>query len=249
MYTDFAQVYDQLMAQVDYAAWAGHYAALLTLAEVPQGAPVTECGCGTGGLTQHLARRYQVTGVDISQEMLSLAAQKLRAQGLTVPLVKQDMRRLRPMKPQQAVLATCDAVNYLLTEKDLARFLAAARQGLAPGGALAFDVSTPHKLATTLGDNTLGRQEGQVHYIWQNAWDPGEGLSHMLLHLYAREEDGRYRLIREEQTQRAWSREALHSALLDAGFEAPRFYGGKALVVPAPLDARMHVLARKPMNE
>ncbi len=246
MYSDFAQVYDRLMADVDYAQWAGHYADLLTLAGVEDGALVTECGCGTGGLTRHLARRYRMTGVDLSQEMLSVAAATLRADGLTVPLVKQDMRRLKVMRPQHAVLATCDAVNYLLTDKDLQRFFEAAYAALLPGGALAFDVSTPHKLSTTLGNNALASQEGDVHYIWQNTWDEPARAVHMVLHLYAREVDGRFRLIREEQSQRAWTMEDLKRGLKAAGFEAPRFYGGKALVAPVPMDARLHVLAQRP---
>ena len=48
MYADFA-VYDRLMQDVDYAAWAAFYMALLDSLGVSPGAAVAECACGTGG--------------------------------------------------------------------------------------------------------------------------------------------------------------------------------------------------------
>ena len=246
MYAEFAQVYDRLMAEVDYPAWAQHYRDLLSLHQVPDGALVTECACGTGSLTRHLARHYRMTGVDLSQGMLSIAADKLRSDGLQVPLVRQDMQRLRVHKPQQAVLATCDGVNYLTTPGALKRFFAAAHAALVPGGVLAFDVSTPYKLSVTLGQNTLSRLEGDVHYLWQNCFDEKADLLHMLLHLYAREPDGRYRLIREEQVQRAWRLTELTEALGEAGFTGIRAFGGTKRVAPADQDARWHLLAQRP---
>ena len=81
MYTSFAEVYDQLMDNVNYEQWADFYRQLLTAYDVPSG-KVCECACGTGGLTVPLNRRgCQMTGVDLSQEMLWIAAQKARRQG------------------------------------------------------------------------------------------------------------------------------------------------------------------------
>ena len=68
----------------------------------------------------------------------------------------------------------------------------------------------------------------------------------MLLHFYAAEPDGRYRLVREEQVQRAWTQEELEEALLRNGFGRIRFYGEKGLLAPHPKDERLHVLAQLP---
>ena len=146
MYGDFARVYDRLMWEVDYAGWADYYASLLDLADVPRGSAVVECACGTGSLTLSLSGQYRMTGVDISQEMLSVAADKLRAAGRQVPLIRQDMQRLTLHRPQDAVLCTCDGVNYLTGDKALGAFWLPPMPRLRPGGALAFDVSSLHKL-------------------------------------------------------------------------------------------------------
>ena len=81
MYQAFAELYDELMNDVDYEGWADHYARLLSIYGVREG-KICECACGTGGLTIPLFRRgFQVTGADVSQEMLWQAAQKSRKQG------------------------------------------------------------------------------------------------------------------------------------------------------------------------
>ena len=50
MYTAFASVYDRLMADVDYLAWARFYHELMERYGVPRG-KVCECACGTGSIT------------------------------------------------------------------------------------------------------------------------------------------------------------------------------------------------------
>ena len=247
MYGDFARVYDRLMRDVDYAGWAEYYASLLDMSGVPADGLVAECACGTGSLTLPLSVRYRMTGVDISQEMLSVAADKLRAAGRQVPLIRQDMQRLRLHRPQDAVLCTCDGVNYLTDDKALGHFLAAAHAALKPGGALAFDVSSLHKLRTTLGDNTLTNTEGDVHYIWHNAWDERERLLRMRLYLYARQAGNAWALIEEEQVQRGYDEAALTRALQAAGFDDIRIFGDWHLNAPGPQEPRLHVLARKPI--
>ena len=246
MYTSFAEVYDELMADVDYPAWAAVYGEMLRARGIPTG-KVCECACGTGSLTLPLQRAgYQVTGVDISQEMLAIAGEKARAGGLPVTFIRQDMRQLRLHRPVDAVLATCDGVNYLLTESDLADFLASAHAALRPGGALCFDVSTPRKLSETLGNRLLCDDTPDITYLWQNRWHAARNCVDLHLCIFVREKDGRYRRMDEEQRQRAWSREELRSALEKAGFAEIAFYGARRLTAPRPAEDRWHVAAVRP---
>ena len=119
MYTDFAYAYDRLMNDVPYEAWARYYAGLLELYSIRPGARCVECACGTGSLTIPLAKLgFSMTGMDLSAEMLNLAQQKAREQGMLIPFVRQDMRRLAVQRPVDAVLATCDGPNYLTGSDD-----------------------------------------------------------------------------------------------------------------------------------
>ena len=169
MYTDFARIYDLLMQDVDYDAWSVHLLRLLGSRGIGSGDACVECACGTGALTVPLAKAgLKMTGVDLSGEMLSAAMLRARNAGCTIPFVRQDMASLALPRRVRAVLSTCDGVNYLDVQR-APLFFQRAFESLRPGGVLLFDVSTPYKLRTQLGKNTLTRREEDFCYIWETA--------------------------------------------------------------------------------
>lgn len=246
MYTSFAEVYDQLMDNVDYEGWADFYRELLRASGMT-GGKICECACGTGSLTLPLHRRgFQMTGVDLSQEMLWIAAQKARKMGIGIPFVQQDMRTLRLHRQMDAVIATCDGVNYLLTDEDVCAFLRSAWAALKPGGVIAFDVSTPWKLQNVLGNELIVEDRDDVTYMWQNSYSKKTGIVEMALCFFLREKDGRYRRIDETQKQKAHSAERLTALLESCGFTDVRLYGNSRLEAPRDKEQRWHFAARKP---
>ncbi|HSK69192.1 MAG TPA: class I SAM-dependent methyltransferase [Candidatus Limnocylindria bacterium] len=246
MYGTFAQVYDRLMRDVDYDAWAAHYRRLLAMAGVGDGARVVEAACGTGNLTVRLARHYEVSPRDLSGEMLSVAMGKARAAGLSLAFVREDMRAISAPRPADAVVCGCDAVNYLLSKGDLERFARSARAALRPGGALAFDVSSMAKLSGTLGNTTQFLTEDDVCYIWQNWWDARGRKLRMQVSAFAKRPDGCWDRVDEEQVQRAWEAEEIADALRAQGFARVRAFGGFGLRPPGANAQRLHFLAVRP---
>lgn len=245
MYTDFARVYDPLMADVDYDGWCDYYAELLQTQGI-YGGRLCECACGTGSLTVRLSRKgFDVTGVDLSREMLSVAAEKAGKWGCAIPFVQQDMCSLHLHRMQDAVLATCDGVNYLLTLQRLRQFMMSASKALRPGGVLAFDVSTPCKLREQLGDHVLTDSGPDIAYIWQNRYSAASATVQMDISFFVHTGNGVYSRLEETQKQRAWSREELRGALREAGFDRIRLYGGRTLNGARERDTRWHICARK----
>ena len=245
MYQAFAELYDELMNDVDCEGWADHYTRLLSIYGVREG-KICECACGTGGLTIPLFRRgFQVTGADVSQEMLWQAAQKSRKQGASIPFVRQDMRALNLHRPMDAVLATCDGVNYLLTEEDLLSFFRAAYRSVRAGGAFVFDVSTPHKLKDILCSGLFGEDREEITYIWQNTWHEKRQTVELDLTFFVLEEDGKYRRIDERQHQRAWDQQTLKETLWHAGFRAVSLYGDYTMNAATDENQRWHVAATR----
>lgn len=79
-----------------------------------------ECGCGTGALTLRLNKAgYDVTGSDISRDMLEVAAEKSRRCGQKTKFICMDMRRIELHRPVDCIIAACDCVNYLTSREDV----------------------------------------------------------------------------------------------------------------------------------
>ena len=249
MYQAFAELYDELMDDVDYESWADYYTRLLSIYGVRNG-KICECACGTGGLTIPLYRRgFLMTGVDISREMLWEAAQKSRKLGIAMPFVQQDMRALNLHRPMDAVLATCDGVNYLLTEEDLLSFFRAAHRAVKPGGALIFDVSTPYKLQHVLCSGLMAEDRENITYMWQNSWNERQRTVSLDLVFFVREKENQYRRIEEHQKQRAWDEKTLKENLWHAGFRAVSIYGDFTLNSSTDGNQRWHVAATRAEDE
>ena len=242
-YGKFAALYDRPMRDVDRDAWAEYIISLL-------GSPprmVADCACGTGEITLRLARAgYCVTGVDLSEEMLAVAAEKARKMRLKVPFICQDMRRLALHRQVDAVVSACDGVNYLASRRALSEFAAAAYAALKPGGLLLFDVSSRYKLSTILGNNTFALDETDSAYIWQNAYDPETKLIRMELTFFARiVNETKYERFTETHLQRAHSEREIRAALADAGFERAEAYEAFTRNPPRDESERLQFMAWK----
>ncbi|MDD2648753.1 MAG: class I SAM-dependent methyltransferase [Eubacteriales bacterium] len=246
MYEEFAAVYDSLMTDVDYVAWAAYYRNLM-LRQGVNARRVVECACGTGSLTLPLSRMgLTMTGVDMSSAMLMIAAQKARKQGASVPFVCQDMRKLRMHRPMECVMATCDGVNYLTSPGDVKAFFKSAYEALLPGGLLLFDVSTEYKYENILGQNAYGDDREDFTYLWLNRYDKKTRLCSMLLSFFTPAHGGLYSRFDERQLHRAHSEGELRAWLEECGFINTAVYGDKHFFAPSPTEERMHIAAQKP---
>ena len=244
MYESFAEVYDRLMDDFDYDAWSRYYLRILGEAGF-SGPEICECGCGTGNMTLRLARAgLQVTASDLSTDMLMIAQGKARKSGFRIPFIRQDMRKLTLHRPVRAVLACCDAVNYLTAEADVKAFFLRARDSLQPGGVIAFDISSPAKLFP-MADGFYGEDRGDVAYLWKNTYDAGSRVLSMDLTFFARREDGLFRRFDELHRQRVHEPGEITKWLGECGFSDVRCYGDQTTVSPTETDQRIHFTAKR----
>ena len=244
-YESFATVYDSLMDDVDYDAWADYYLALLARAGV-QPKKLCDCACGTGSMSVRFAGRgMRVTGVDLSGEMLELAQKKARLNGVQVMFVRQDMRLLALPRPVDALVCACDGVNYLTDDASLNAFFEKARAALRPGGVLAFDISSAYKLEKVLGNSFFGEERDDVAYLWSNRFDVHSAAVTMDLTFFVREPDDRYRRFSEVHVQKAHDPAHLRALLEANGFSEVACYGDRTFDAPAPDTQRIHFTAKR----
>ena len=244
-YGDFAALYDALMKDVDYGAWSEYVQTLISAHT--SGNIIAECACGTGSLTIPLARAgYSVTGIDISGEMLRVAAEKARNAGLFIPLVQMDMKNLTLHKPVDAVVCACDGVNYLTSENDLSLFFGRAYASLKSGGVLLFDISSEYKLSHILGINTFFSDDALCTYTWRNMYDEKSRLLEMNLTFFTPCGGGRYTRFDERHIQAAHSVEKIKTALEAAGFCDISAYEHMTKKPPSDTTERIQFAAKKP---
>lgn len=244
-YEGFADLYDALMDDVDYDAWAEYY---LSLIERQGVAPRTlcDCACGTGSLSVRFAGRgIRVTGVDISGDMLARAQQKARRYGVMAMFVEQDMKSLTLPRPVDALVCGCDGMNYLTDDGQVTAFFKSAHAAIKPGGALAFDISSPHKLEKVLGNGFFGEERDDVAYLWSNRFDESSRTVIMDLTFFVREKGELYRRFTEVHTQKAHEPERLRELLAENGFADIHIFGDRTFTAPTPEEARVHIAATR----
>lgn len=233
-YGKFAYVYDELMADMPYPQWLAFAEAAWERLGKPR--TVAELGCGTGSLTIPLAEAgYQMTGIDLSPDMLAVARQKMedRPRGRrfmregSVRWIRQDMREWELPEPVDSVISFCDSLNYILEESDISAVFGRTFKGLKPGGSFLFDVHHPRTLVRYEEEQPFIMDDPSVSYIWTCELDaPRTEIEHHLSIFVQEEREGdRYRRFEETHVQRAYDPQWMEAALLEAGFREVQVYG------------------------
>ena len=118
-YDGFSNIYDVLMDEVDYERWTEFIIKLFEKSDVtPKN--ILDVACGTGNISIPLSRAgYNVCGIDISENMLSIAENKARTNRQNIKFIKQDIRELNINSTFDAIICACDGINYILKDEDL----------------------------------------------------------------------------------------------------------------------------------
>jgi len=92
---------------------------LLEELQVKPGSSVLDVGCGTGRHSIEMAKRgYTVTGLDLSAEMLAIAAAKAEAENVKVEWVHSDATRFAFSEKFDAAICLCEGAFGLLGQAD-----------------------------------------------------------------------------------------------------------------------------------
>lgn len=234
-YTDFAMVYDTFMDETPYEQWCEFLIELFRKYGAQKDDTrqenravmdnlrqerntVLDLGCGTGTLTELLARRgYDMIGVDLSEEMLRIAVDKREKSGLDILYLCQDMRELELYGTVGAAVSVCDSVNYLLEEDDVVQTFRLVNNYLYPEGLFIFDFNTIYKYAEIIGDTTIAENREECSFIWENTYYEEERINEYDLTIFVREEGDRYRRFQETHLQRGYSLKEMRGMVEAAG--------------------------------
>lgn len=216
---------------------------LVALIAPPPDRPLLDLGCGAGRHLLALHRRgfVDLTGIDLSQDLLDTAAQRFATEGTdAIRLIRSDMRRIPFVSHFSTILSMFTSFGYFATSAEDARMLHAVHDALCPGGAFLLDTlnrrwTIEHLIPSerrTIGDLELDiartitpdgtRVEKETHVA-------GIGP-----------ERRRYR-----ESVRMYEPEELHRMLHRAGFESIKLYGSLAGAAIDAASRRTIAVARR----
>ncbi len=248
IYSAFALIYDMVMRDVDYDSWARHIMRLAKRFRLPR-TKLLEIACGTGTLSIKMKQLgCDVTGVDLSNEMLTLAREKFREEGVEIPLYQASMDDLSSLDLEPGFdLVTClyDSLNYLLSEEAVLRAFHDVYELLRPGGGYIFDVTTEYNLLHNFAGYTFAENFDDVSYIWENEYDIENKICSSKVSMF-RLEDEIYQKYVEVHRQKVYDTAWLKQSLKAVGFEVEgAFYNMTDKPVKAKCE-RIHFVCKKP---
>lgn len=246
-YTNFAEVYDTFMDNVPYEEWADYLQDILKEYEIKDGL-VLELGCGTGSMTEILARKgYDMIGVDNSEDMLELAIEKRTESGHDILYLLQDMREFELYGTVRAIVSVCDCVNYITEEEDLEQVFRLVNNYLDPGGIFVFDFNTEYKYEQILGEQVIAEDREDCSFIWDNYYDDEEKVNEYELTLFVREgkESELYRKYQEIHYQKAYTLHQIRTFIEKAGLKYVEAYDAYTKEKPMYNSERICVIAQE----
>ena len=242
-YKELAKSYDRLTNDVDYAAVVDFYFEILKREGLSPRTAV-DLACGTGSVTALLAEKgLRTVGVDMSEDMLTQAQQKVQDMAQPPVFVCQQLQELR--LPRGVDLAVCalDSLDYITAPKDCEQAIRRIYRVLNPGGCFIFDVNTPEKLRAMDGQVFLDEDE-DVYCVWRGEFDEATNICAYGMDLFQRQGDVWVRSF-EEHEEYAYSAEQLTAYLRAAGFTSIRVYADRSFQPPREGDQRIYIKARK----
>lgn len=243
-YERFAEVYDELMTDIpyeQYVEWVSKYA---PSEKFPK---LLDIGCGTGVLGMLLASAgYTVSGLDLSEDMLSVAAARFGEAGLHVPLYCMSMHELDGFAELDVMTIAIDSLNYVREETDVVETLTRAHSALRDGGQLFFDVHSLYKMDEIFLGGPFTYDDGEITYVWHT--EPGEyphSVYHQMTFFVEAGNTDLFERFDEEHFQRAFSPEKYVEWLRAIGFSQVDLTADWSADAPSDKSERIFIRAVK----
>ena len=248
IYDLIAPFYDEVNKEISYADWADFIEKVISL-EYRHRRPelLLDLGCGTGKMTLELARRgYDMTGVDVSPEMLDLARASAEREGFDGKILWlcQDMTELELYGTVDVTVSCLDCINHLVTKASLEKCLSLVHNYLIPNGLFIFDINGRGKFENVYSDNSYVMEEDGKVCIWQNYYDKRNSLCDFYITVFEEGADGRYERYDDVQRERMYTLRSIKSSLNKTGFEFIGAYSDYDFKEATDADGRIYIAAR-----
>ncbi len=244
MYSDFAEYYDSLMYDVNYKKRTSY---LLKLFKKYGKTPelLLDVACGTGGFSNELASQgIEVIGVDMSEEMLSLAREKTAEKGLDILYLCQKAEELDLYGTVDGAICCLDSLNHITDYKKFCKAIEKVSLFLEEKCLFIFDLNTEYKHKEVLGNNVFVIETEDVYCVWANEFSQKDLSVDINLDFFVKKGDF-YERFSEDFRERAYTMEEIKTACESAGLEVVEVFDDMTENAPNETSERAVFVTRK----
>jgi len=245
IYDLLAPFYDAINSDIDYSSWADFIEGVFAREMKTKPELVLDLGCGTGKMTLELsARGYDMTGIDISAEMLDIARGEAVRRGEDVLWLCQDMTSFELYGTVDAAVCCLDCINHLTSKKQLEACFRLVHNYLIPDGIFIFDINGKYKFENVYSDRSYVMEERDALCVWQNYYNEKTKLCDFYITLFKEGGDGRYERFDECQREKMYRLDEIKSLLKKCSMELIGAYSDFDLTEGDDGSERIYVVAR-----
>ncbi len=244
-YHKFANIYDQLMKDAPYEEWVKITEQLMEKLEIEPKSMI-DLGCGTGNIAIPMSKRgYQLTGIDLSEDMLSVAYDKMQENQVMFPLFQQNMMELELPHQAELIFSYCDSLNYLNGLDEVKQTFIQVHKSLQEGGYFFFDMHSPYKITEVFNLHSFAWNEEDISIIWLTDVDEKELIVEHDLTFFVEQDNGLFEKFHEVHQQQTYTIETIKELLVETGFSLITTYGDFQLAPVTETTERIFYVAQK----
>lgn len=182
---------------------------------------ILDLACGEGSFAVEMAKKgYDVTGVDISPEMLKFARGKAEKESVKIDFIQQDMKELSLEGDFDLVTCWGDSLNYILEKNKLERVFINVNEVLRDGGFFIFDMNTLYAMKEVWTSPAVVSQDNsEIFDITRNEFDEDTNITEMTMTVFLKEKGDLWRKVEEVHHERGYKLEEIRGAFQKAGFK------------------------------
>lgn len=247
-YETFAFIYDEVMDTSLYEKWLA-----FTKRHLPAGTKeVLELACGTGALAVELAKDgYQVTALDLSEEMLMIATERALQAEVNIQFVQGNMQDLAEIGQYELITCYSDSICYMEDDEAVQQVFDEVHQALEEKGTFIFDVHSIYKIDEVFPEYSYHYQTDEFAFLWESyAGENSHSIEHFLTFFVQTQEDAEVFLRKDELHQeRTYPLEHYVRMLENAGFTDIQLYADFSDEAPTEKSERWFFVCRKNDDE
>jgi len=119
---------------------------------------------------------------------------------------------------------------------------------LDPAGIFFFDFNTRYKYETVIGDSVIAENREDCSFIWENYFDPGDGINEYDLTVFVKKQE-LFERFQEVHFQRGYTLEEIKSLIVRSGLSFVRAFDADTLGEVTAQSERIYCVAQEKIKK